>query len=112
MTKLELFERASGGNKEAVQFLNAVYDHFAAMHKFIDEKKQDPHEFIALMAKTNQCFSMPFYVRNAEALQISVLRVVNGLDEGSSYSLVFDVALLRLGFEGARKLLAELAPKG
>lgn len=107
MTKLELFEKASGGNKEALQFLNAVYDHFAAMHKFIDEKKQDPHEFIALMAKTNQCFSLPFYVRHADALQLSVLRVVN---EPSS-SLVFDVALITLGFEDTRKLLAELTPK-
>lgn len=111
MTKAELFEKASGGNKEALQFLNAVYDHFSAMHKFIDEKKQDPHEFIALMAKTNQCFSLPFYVRHADALQISVLRVVNGLVEEPSPSLVFDVALITLGFEGARKLLVEVTKR-
>lgn len=111
MTPPELFEKASGGNKEASNFLCVAYRHFWQVRQFITDGKKDPHEFIALMAKTNQCFSMPFYVRYADALQISVLRVVQGLSEEVSYSLVADVAFITLGFEGARKLLDELKKK-
>ena len=111
MTRPELFERASGGNKEAIQFLSAAYEHFDKMHEFIKEGRKDNHEFIALMANTNKVFSLPFYVKHSSELHISVLRVVHLLASEVSESLVFDVALLTLGFAGARKLLVELEGK-
>lgn len=108
MTGPKLFDRASGGNQDAYRFLCAAYEHFWAMHNFIKEKKQDPHEFIALMAKTNQVFSLPFYAKHADELHVSVERVIVGLDKDVSFGLVTDVAFITLGFDGARKLLAEI----
>lgn len=109
MTRPELFKTASGDNQEALRFLTAVYEHFDRMHKFIVEKRTNPHDFIDLMAETNQVFSMPFYVKNASQLHVSVWRVVQGLGKEVSFSLVSDVAFLTLGIEGARKMLAEIS---
>lgn len=108
MTRPELFKKASGGNKEALRFLTAVYEHFDKMHTFIVEKRQNPHDFIALMAETNLVFSLPFYSKHAHELHVSVWRVVQGLGKEVSFSLVSDVAFITLGFEGARKMLVEL----
>lgn len=105
MTTTELFEKASGGNKEALQFLCAVNRHFDQVHQFIAQEKQDPHEFIALMANTNRVFSFPFYQRYAEQLRVPVLRAVSRLDRAELYDLVIDVAFITIGFEETKKLL-------
>jgi len=111
MTKPELFKQASGGNQDAFKFLCAAYEHFEAIRQFITSGSTDSHQFIGLMAKTNQAFSLPFYVQHGGELHISVLRVVNGLQNEVSMSLVADVAFITLGFEGARKLLVEVSQK-
>jgi hypothetical protein len=49
--KPDLFSKASGGNKDALNFLCAAYEHFFAIRKFITSGSTDPHEFIGLMAK-------------------------------------------------------------
>ena len=108
MTKPDLFKLVSAGDQDAFVFLTRLDAHMAEIGQFLVSENKNPHDFIALMARTNTVFSLPFYVRYAPQLYVSVMSALD-FPSGPTIAPVMDaVSFLRLGFAGNRKLVADL----
>lgn len=108
MTKSELFKLVSAGDQDAFVFLTRLDAHMAEIGQFITSGNKNPHDFIALMARTNTVFSLPFYVRNAPQLYVSVMRALNTESGSEVTPVAVAAAYLKLGFAETRKIGADL----
>jgi hypothetical protein len=125
----EIHKQAANGKEDAAMFLHLWVAYCHIIDDFIDEKKRDPEEFIAMLIHANLLYSVPFYQKNAERLRGVVIQVTNayadsvkwensGLEEGwydwrsvwadtlrfSGSEMVIAVATITGGWELARKL--------
>ena len=105
--RLELLKAVCANDAHALTFLVQAHIYFLTLRKFLVEHSKDPHGYISLMAQTDTVFSLPYFVRHADTLKLVVLRALTDADP--MLPIVESVAILQLGYDGARKLLAKAA---
>ena len=118
----KLFAAASGGDRDAYNFLLA-FDLYVEEIEALLQAPSNHTEFIRLLAKTSSIYTLPFYVRNAPMLQLTITEALQGMLESQTvkggepwlvqwaeYSgaamarVVMAVAMVKIGFEKASEL--------
>jgi hypothetical protein len=67
-----LHKLAAHNNDQAITFLNRWNAYCHRIDDFIDEKKQDPNELLALLIDANLLYSHPYYRNHAHVLLLIV----------------------------------------
>lgn len=75
---LDLYRKASAGNREAYEFLIAFDKYFEHVHS-ISINPSTANGLIDLFAQTNLVYSLPFYARHGSELRLVIEKVFGGL---------------------------------
>ena len=124
----QLLIEASGNDKSAYQFICEFSIYLDQVNDALSGRKASNHNLIALFAATNILYSLPFYTRNAQSLQLPVLALFNELgdalkwrnspegwkrqwsdiSEMSMINIVIAVANLTVGFTKSQEISISL----
>lgn len=104
----DLFMQATGGDRDAVQFIERLDQFCARVRNAFNP--QEPDKFLSLLAELNILISSRFYNRNAKAFFLPMNQVLGSLKHGENPmpEFVMCVCCWKLGFKEASRLQPEI----
>lgn len=122
-----LFKRVANGDIEAYSFLVCFDEYLEDVAAFVMSDKKNSPDFVALLARTNTVYSLPYFIRNGHFLHLPIQQAFNSLADGMAWrespdewskqwgeicslaivEVILSVASLKLGFADTRKISAE-----
>lgn len=120
----EIYELASNGNVEALNFLEFFHAYCHDIDDFIDNKERDPEKFVSLLIKANLLYTLPYWTRHAHRLHMIVAKITSDFADAVRWEkdstewkrrwadvlrfagndMVLAVAMIEGGFTTMRKL--------
>lgn len=119
-----LFKRIAGDDRDAYAFLGSFDEYFESVTAFVASDNHNQLDFVALLARTNTVYSLPFFIRNGHFLHLPIQQAFNSLADGLAWrshpedwrrqwgeicslaivDVIMAVANLKLGFADAREI--------
>lgn len=119
-----LFKRICGDDRDAYAFLVAFDQYFEDVTEFVTQENHNQMDFVALLARTNTLYSLPFFILNGHFLHLPIQQAFNSLADGLAWrdhpeqwryqwgqicsmsivEVVLAVSNLTLGFVETRKI--------
>lgn len=123
-----LFRKVANGEAEAYAFLCSFDEYFEDVTAFVVSDKKTATDFVALLARTNTVYSLPYFTRHGHFLHLPIQQAFNALADGLAWKespdawrkqwgkicslaivdVILAVAHLKLGFSDARKISPEV----